>query len=445
MALPILQRAGAWLSRMGGGEGGAAVTRSTDSSLAAPQPWLLGILGALPSSTGIPVTPLTALQSAVVYGCVRCLGEDLAKLPLQVRRRLPGGGTAPAPEHRLSRLLRRPCRWMTAYDFWAYMVTALSLRGNAYAVALRNNRGEVTQLVPVSPDRVTLLLSPTGALYYMIFHPALGAGHYTFSADDLLHIRGMSLDGYVGISPIAAAQDAIGLALATQTHGGTMFRQGATVPHVITAPGTVTPEARQRIVQTFLDNQAGLNNVGKPALLDAGMKLERIALTSEEAQYLAVRQFQVNDICRVFRVPPHKVMNLERATFSNIENQNQQYIDDALMPNAVRIEQHAEELLLFEDERDEYELRFDFDQLLRGDYKTRMEGHQIALLNGIKNRNEVRAGEGMAPVEGGDVFRVPLNTGVPEAPKPDSTPAADAVADAEGAGAGGEGEGGGPA
>ena len=439
MAATLLQRAGAALARAFGAAPvtrstdsslAAPVTRSTDSSLAAPQPWLLGVLGALPSSTGIPVTPLTALQSAVVFGCVRCLSEDLAKLPLRVRRRLPGGGTVAVPDHPVNRLLRRPNRWMTAFDFWAYLITSLALRGNAYAAALRNSRGEVTELIPVSPDRMVLLLSPTGRLYYSVFHPSLGPGHMTFSSDDMLHIRGVSLDGYVGISPIAAGQEAIGLALATQAHGGTMFRQGATVPHVITAPGTVSPEARQRIIQSFMDNQAGVNNAGKPAFFDAGMKLERLGLTSEEAQYLAVRQFQVNDVCRIWRVPPHKVMNLDRATFSNIENQNQQYIDDALMPNAVRVEQHAEELLLFEDERDEYEICFDFDQMLRGDYKSRMEGHQIALTNGIKNRNEVRVKEGLAPVPGGEQFRVPLNTGDPLAAPP-APPAPEPAPDPE--------------
>ena len=426
----LLQRAGAAIARA---FGQASVTRSAESSLAAPQPWLMGILGALPSSTGIPVTPLTALQSAVVYGCVRCLSEDLAKLPIQVRRRLPQGGSEPANGHRIARLLRRPNRWQTAFDFMAYLVTALALRGNAYAVIVRDAAGVPLELVPVSPDRVTLMLSPSGFLFYKVYHPALGGtGLVTLSQDDMLHIRGLSLDGYVGVSPIAAAQDAIGLALATQTHGGTLFRQGAQVPHVITAPGTLTPEARQRIQQSFMDSLAGVNNAHKPAVFDAGMKLERIALTNDEAQFLATRQFQVNDICRVFRVPPHKVMNLERATFSNIENQNQQYIDDALMPLAARIEHQCEWNLLFEDEQDEFEIRFDFDALLRGDYKTRMEGHQIALLNGIMNRNEIRAKEGRGPVPGGDEYRVPLNTANPlDQPSATAPAAAEAPAPGE--------------
>ncbi|HET8634232.1 MAG TPA: phage portal protein, partial [Gemmatimonadales bacterium] len=220
----------------------APVRRAAESGLASPQPWLMGALGALSSASGLPVTPLTALQSAAVYSCVRCLSEDLAKLPLGVRRKLSDGGSVPEPRHALNALFQRPNRWMTGFDFVAYIVTALCLRGNGYAVIKRGRGGEPIELIPVSPDRVSLLLAPNGLLYYMVHHPAVGDA-VTLHQDDMLHIRSLSLDGYVGISPIAVAQDAIGLALATQQHGATLFRQGAQVSGVLRATSKLSPEA----------------------------------------------------------------------------------------------------------------------------------------------------------------------------------------------------------
>jgi len=416
------------------------VTRSmpADSSLSQPQSWLMGMLGAMPSATGIPVTPLTALQAAAVYGCVKCRSEDLAKLPIVMRReRADGQGWDKLTKHPLRRLFRRPNRWMTASDFISYVVISLDLRGNAYIAVARGPDGSPRSLIPLSPDRVSVLLSPNGTLFYNVHHPALGTG-LTLHQDDVVHVRGLSLDGYMGISPIAAGQDAIGLALATQQHGAALFRQGAQISGVLSIAGSLSPEAAKRLGQSWQDTYGGVANAAKIAVLEEGAKFEKIALTNEQAQYLETRGFQVLDICRIFRTPPHKVMDLSRATFSNIEEQNQSYIDEALLPTAVRIEQALEDKLLFEDE-DDIELDFDFDALLRGNMKTRFETYQIGLLNGVWNRNEVRAKERENPVPGGEIYRVPLNTvdasispdGAPTPPGTDAPTKPDANAPAE--------------
>lgn len=409
------------------------IQRATDSSVAWPQSFLLGMLGAAPSATGIPVTPLTALQAAAVYGCVKCRSEDIGKLPMLVRRRMRGGrGWEILWDHPLNRLFRRPNSWMTSIDFFAYIVRSLDLRGNAYIAVARGPDGTPRSLIPLSPDRVSVLLSPNGVLFYNINHPKLGTG-LTLHQDDIIHVRGLSLDGYVGISPIAAGQDAIGLALATQQHGAAMFRQGAQVPGVLSVAGSLSPEAAKRLAHSWNETYGGVANAGKTAVLEQGAKYEKIALTNEEAQYLLTRGFQVLDICRIYRVPPHKVMDLSRATFSNIEEQNQSYIDEALQPTAEAIEQAMEQKLLFDDEMDDVELEFDFGRLLRGNAKARYETYQIATLNGILNRNEVRERERLSPVPGGDEYRVPLNTtsgnpatppstDAPSTPKPDADP-----------------------
>lgn len=443
----ITRAAAALLTRLGPPPVAAPVVRTepqvaplqrtvTDSGIANPQPWLMGMLGAGPSATGIPVTPLTALQSAAVYGCVKCRSEDLAKLPIVIRRRRAGGkGWEIDLDHPLNRLFRRPNRWMTWFQFVAYLVASLDLRGNAYVAIARGKAGQPLSLIPLGPDRVSVLLSPKGELFYHVHHPMIGTG-VTLHADDVIHIRNMSLDGYLGVSPIAAGQDAIGLALATQQHGAALFRQGAQVSGVLKIDGDLSIEAAQRLRQSWQDIYGGVANAAKVAVLEQGAQFQKIALTNEEAQYLLTRGFQVLDICRLYRVPPHKVMDLSRATFSNIEEQNQSYIDEALMPTAENIEQEFEAKLLWEDEFGEVECEFDFDRLLRGNLKSRMEAYQIAIGNGMWSVNEARGRERQNPIEGGDEHRFPLNMTDPGGtPKPadgaSPTPSA-AAEDAEG-------------
>jgi HK97 family phage portal protein len=386
------------------------------NSLAFPQPLLYAALGGYASNTGVPVTPLTALQSMAVYGCCRAISDDIAGLGINVRRRLPKGGWENDPTHPLVELFAKPNRWQTAFEFWSYLVFALSLRGNGFAVIERDNDGSPRELVPISPDRVTVKLTDDGTLWYRINSRHIGYG-IMVPPDDMLHLKNVSLDSYIGVSPIAIAQDAIGLALATQQHGAVLFRQGGQVGGVLTHPGQLTKEASDRIAQSWRDTHSGVQNAHKVPVLEEGIKFEKIAMTNEDAQFLATRQFSVIDICRLWRVPPHKVGELTRATFSNIEMQAQQYIDDALKPVATRIEQAADCQLLFADERAQYSVKFDFTSLLRGDQVTRYQAYQIGTLNGWLSRNEVRAREGMNPIEGGDEYRVPLNTGDPNHPE----------------------------
>jgi HK97 family phage portal protein len=202
-----------------------SVATSTDTAISAPN--LFGALGYFGSSSGIAITPATALTVAAVYACTRCLSDDLAKLPVVVQRRTPGGGWRIDNAHALNRLLRKPNRWQTAFKFKAFVVTSYCLRGNAYIAILRDNAGRPRSLIPISPDRVGIYLSPEEWLFYGVSHPLIPEGQVTLHQEDVIHVRGMSLDGYTGISPIAAAAESIGLAIAAQQHGATLFRNGA--------------------------------------------------------------------------------------------------------------------------------------------------------------------------------------------------------------------------
>jgi HK97 family phage portal protein len=374
------------------------------NSMAFPQPLLYAALGGYASNTGVPVTPFTALQSAAVYGCVKCISEDIAGLPLQVRRRTSDGGWAIDLRHPLNRLFRRPNRWMSAWQFWSYSLTAACLRGNAYIVIQRDRNGMPVELIPVTPDRVTVKLSVVdGRPWYLVNARQIGIGVWV-PPEDMIHMKNMSVDGYLGLSPIACAQDVIGLSLAAQQHGAALFRQGGQVAGVIKHPGRLGDEAAKNLGESWRDTHGGVQNAFKTVILEEGMTFDKIAITNEDAQFLQTRQFQVLDICRLYRVPPHKLAEYGRATFNNIEQQQQAYVDDALGPATEQLEGLMNDQLLFDDEREDYETHFDYTGLLRGDTIRRYQSYQIGLSNGFLNRNEVRAREGLNPIEGGEEY-----------------------------------------
>jgi HK97 family phage portal protein len=391
----------------------AAVT-STLGGLGWPQPMLYAALGGYASNTGVPVTPFTALQSAAVYACIRAISQDIATLQPFIRRRLIGGGYQRELRHPLNKLFRRPNRWQTWFEFIGYAVSSICLRGNAFVVVERDKDANPIELVPIAPDRATIMLTDEGELWYRINSRRLGYG-LLVPPDDMIHIKNISMDGYVGVSPIAIAQDVIGLALATQQHGGILFRQGGQIGGVVSHPGQLSKEAADRVANSWRETHAGVQNAHKVAILEEGMKFEKVAITNEEAQFLETRRFQVIDICRLYGVPPHRLGELDKATLNNIEQQNQQYLDSALRPTVRSIEQLFDHHLLFDDERSILECKFDFDDMTRGDLLTRFQAYQVGTLNGWMNRNEVRARENMDPITDGtaDEYRVPLNTAVP--------------------------------
>ncbi len=382
---------------------------------------LFSAFSPLTSHTGVAVTPFTAMQASAVFGCLRCLSEDMAKLPALVQSALPGGGWQHDLRHPIAKLLRRPNRWQSWFTFIAYIVVCLHLRGNGYVFVVRGQDGAPTALIPISPDRCTMRLSPKGWIYYDIWHPAFGNGStLTVHQDDMLHLKNVSLDGFLGLPTITAAAEAMGLSLATQQHGATLFRQGTQASGVLRHPEALSDVSRKNLRESWQARYGGVENANKVLVLEEGMTFEKLSMTSDEAQFLETRKFQVEEICRFFRVPPHKVASLDRATFTNIENQNQQYIDDSLIPMARQMEEEGEHKLLWEAEHGTVRIRVDFDSMLRGDMKTRYDAYHIALGDGWLNRDTVRDREGQPPIPGGagQEYRVALNTAPAEAKLP---------------------------
>ncbi len=338
-----------------------------DYSLAWPTPMLWGLFGGAGSSAGIPVTPLSALQASTVFMCVNRLSEDLACLRYLIERLVPGHGWTQDTDHPLNNLLVRPNDWMTPFDFWRYMVVSLELRGNAIAVIRRGWDASPEALIPLAWDRVSVLLSPKGTLFYNVSHPRIGFG-ITFHQDDVIHIRNLTVDGgYLGMTPIAVAQDVVGLAIAAQQHGAVFFRQGAQVAKVLKHPGRLSPEAAKNIAQSFQNVYGGVQNAHKVAVLEENMDIADLQMTNEDAQFLQTRSFQVLEICRMFGVPPSKVYQLDKAAYSTLEQQDQAYVNESIKPRITNICQACNAKLLFASEESRVRLRIDYSEMLQGD------------------------------------------------------------------------------
>ena len=363
------------------------------------------------SSSGRRVTERTAMQMTAVYSCVRILSETLASLPLHIYESFETNSRK-AIKHPLYKLLHdEPNPEMTSFIFRETLMTHLLLWGNAYAQIIRNGKGEVLALYPLMPDRMRVDRDEYGQLYYEYMLSdsdanAKESGAVRLFTQDILHIPGLGFDGLVGYSPIAMAKNAIGMAIATEEYGAAFFANGATPSGILTHPGVIkNPEAmRESWSKGF-----GGRNSHKVAILEEGMNYTPISITPNEAQFLETRKFQLNEIARIFRVPPHMVGDLEKSSFSNIEQQSLEFVKYTLDPWVSRFEQAMTRRLLTDDEKKKYYIKFNVDGLMRGDYQSRMNGYATARQNGWMSANDIRALENLDLIsdeEGGNLYLI---------------------------------------
>lgn len=373
------------------------------------------------SSAGKCVTERSAMQMTAVYACVRILSEAVAGLPLHLYKYNSNGSKEKAVEHPLYFLLHdEPNPEMTSFAFRETLMTHLLLWGNAYAQIIRNGKGDVVALYPLMPNRMSVDRDKNGNLYYQ----------YNTSSDDartmkdatvrlspyeVLHIAGLGFDGLVGYSPIAMAKNAIGLAIAAEEYGSKFYANGASPSGVLEHPGTLKDPSKVR--DSWNAAFAGSSNSHRVAVLEEGLKYTPISISPNEAQFLETRKFQIDEIARIFRVPPHMVGDLEKSSFSNIEQQSLEFVKYTLEPWIVRWEQSISRSLLSRSEKSSYFVKFNVDGLLRGDYASRMSGYATARQNGWMSANDIRELENLdrIPTEkGGDLYLVngnmlPLN------------------------------------
>ena len=364
------------------------------------------------ANSGEKVDEQSAMQISTVYACVRLLAETVAALPLHLYRYTDGGkGKESAFDHPLYRILyRQPNDEMSSFIWRETMMTHLLLWGNAYSQIIRDGRNNVLGLYPLLPENVEVDRDEQGQLYY-IYHaytdevPGEQNQDIYFRKDEILHIPGLGFNGLVGFSPIAMTKNSLGTTLAVEKYGASFFKNGAQPSGVLEHPGVLKDP--QKIRDNWTAVYGGANNAHRVAVLEEGMAYKAISLPPEDSQFLSTRQFGVEEICRIFRVPPHMVQSLEHATFSNIEHQSIDFVVHTLTPWLVRFEQAIIKDLLLEEEQDVLFPKFNVDGLLRGDYQSRMNGYATGISNGFLSPNDIHRLENMDLIpaeEGGDDY-----------------------------------------
>lgn len=365
------------------------------------------------TTSGKTVNERTALQTTAVYACVRILSETIASLPLHVYRYTEGGKTKDT-EHALYTLLHdEPNPDMTSFVFRETLMSHLLIWGNAYSQILRDRSGQVIGLYPLLPDQMSVHRSEKGKLFYVYNryeedNPNFQEkGSIVLSQEEVLHIPGLGFDGLIGYSPIALAKNAVGMTLACEEYGASFFGNGANPGGVLEHPGILKDPAKVR--DSWNAVYQGTRNAHKVAVLEEGMSYKQIGIPPEEAQFLETRKFQINEIARLFRIPPHMVGDLEKSSFSNIEQQSLEFVKYTLDPWVVRFEQALKKSLLLPEEKKTHFIKFNVDGLLRGDYQSRMNGYAIGRQNGWLSTNDIRELEELNPIspeEGGDLYLI---------------------------------------
>ena len=365
------------------------------------------------STSGKPVNERTAMQTTAVYSCVRILAEAVASLPLHIYR-YTDTGKEKVLDHTLYNILHdEPNGEMTSFVFRETLMSHLLIWGNAYAQIIRDGAGRVLGLYPLLPNKMEVDRTEKGELVYYYSrnseeNPNFNDfGRITLRQQDVLHIPGLGFDGLMGYSPIAMAKNAVGMTQACEEYGASFFANGANPGGVLEHPGVLKDPGKVR--ESWNAVYRGTNNAHKIAVLEEGMKYQQIGIPPEEAQFLETRKFQINEIARLYRIPPHMVGDLEKSSFSNIEQQSLEFVKYTLNPWVIRWEQSLQKALLLPEEEKNYFIKLNVDGLLRGDYQSRMTGYATARQNGWMSANDIRELEDLNPIpeeEGGNLYLI---------------------------------------
>ena len=370
------------------------------TSLSNPAAWLTGLFGT--SKTGVQVSEDNALTFSAVYAAVRIISETIASIPLNVYQ-ADGETRVKAVGHPVQDLLAKaPNSVSSTFTFREAMASNLVLHGNAYAKIEMNAAGRPTALIPLNPMKVEVKVVDGEKVY--VFDEK-----HTYLDYEILHFVGLSFNGLTGKSPLSMAREAVAIGLAAQEYGARFYSNGANAGGVITAPGRLNTEVVKRLRESWNRAQSGNSNSHSTAILEEGMKYEKIGLDPEAAQFLQSRKFQVNEIARIFRIPPSYLADLENSsTRANVEQQAIQFVRDCITPYVRRMEVELNRKLFREDEPNLYAY-FTMEGLMRGDLQGRYDAYATARQWGWLSVNDIRDLENLNPVEGGDIYLQPLN------------------------------------
>lgn len=373
--------------------------------------WLLKALGSAGSqtATGRSVGVMDSLHNPTVWAAVDYLSSTIGSLSLHTYRTIPNGGKEKATDNPLYSLLyESPNPEMTSQEYWEAVIGHVELWGNHCSEIEINGAGDPIALWPLRPDRMRIFRDPETRR--LVYEYTLPTGQTVrMREDQVLHIRNYSLDGITGLSRIAMAREGIGLALAAEEHGARFFGNDSTPSGYLQAPKSLSDGAFKRLKESWEDAHKGLKQAWRVAVLEEDVKWQSIGLPNKDAQWLEMRQFQKDEIASIMRVKPHKIGNLNRATFSNIESQAIESVTDDIRPRCRRIEQRLGISLFARynvtpaQRRKRIYAEFNVDSLLRGDSKARSELYASGLVHQWLTPNEVRDKENLNPVEWGDV------------------------------------------
>ena len=394
-------------------------------SLLDPKGWDLIGSG---THTGKRVDDDSAMRVSTVWACNKLLAESVGALPLALYSRDGAGNAVRVEGNRTAEVLTNtPNANMTDQEYREAGQLSLGLRGNAYSYIERNRRGEVIALNPIPPTHVSPQQAENGTVSYLVNE---GGKQVPYRQDQIWHIKGFG-NGLLGLSVLSSAREAMGIALSAEEFQARFFLNGARPSAIATFPGWFKDEQRKQARENVNELLGGLDNAHRVHVLEGGMTLKDWGMPLEDAQFLELRQFSVPDIARFYRIPPHMVGDLARATFSNIEQQSLEFVQYTLMPWLIRWERSAARWLLTPEERGQFFFRFNVEGLLRADSTTRAAFLSQMVQNGIMNRNEARAKEnlGSSTQDGMSDFTVQVNlTPVDKlgkiGDKPDTTPIA---------------------
>jgi HK97 family phage portal protein len=360
------------------------------------------------SISGVRVDKDSAMRLGAVFRCVSVLANTFPVLPFGLFKPRTDGGRTPQPKHWLYQLIaRRPNKFQNPFEWRQMCMGHIALRGNCYNRIYANQRGEVTDVIPQHPDRVKIDVFDNGDYRYRIKQPG-GAPDIVLPRGQMWHLRGLSSDGIVGMSPLAYARDAIGGGLAAQEYGGRYFNNnGAPTGGWIEMPGKFGKQVDRENFREAWQNARSGENRHKTPVLEDGMKFHELGIRNDEAQFLDSRKFSVTDICRFFGVPPHLAYDLDRSTNNNIEQQSLEFVLYTMTPisAAWKASIHFD----FLEENDGLEPDFNMSPLIRADQASRSSFYKTMFGQGAYSPNDIRLCEGENPIEGGDQRFIPVN------------------------------------
>ncbi len=385
------------------------------SSAGVPAAGYLPTLGSLPSAAGVQISQGTAVSVSTVYAAVMQRAKDFARCKPSLRKIAEGRSGNPVTDHPLARILRRPNWVQTWFEFAVQMHVALVLRNNAYAVILRDAKGAPQYLIPVNPDAVMVMEAGDGSIFYNVNRvglfqiAALRDLPVAIPEEDILHIRGLAFNIHVGVSTIGVARDSIGVAMGLEQQAARWIDNGARPSGVLQTDKKLTPDTAAKLKRQWEDFKSGIQNTGKTAILEDGIKWEPMALTSVDLQFIEQRKMAIEDVARWFSVPPYKLGVVDGyPRGASIDDLDQAYVNATIMPDCEMWEQKLDMVFgLFDDD-----LMVDFDErnLLRASEKTRINNQRLKVMSGLATPNECRREEGLPPMKGGDELMFPVNT-----------------------------------